>query len=353
MVRRDAKSSQARALVETFMPSGPRHVDAYCRELKSARRLSDFRVALNQAGDADDPADFVDRALTEFRSTGESQHMDFRELLTHTVDYLQTVSDGATGIPTGIPCLDGAIGGLQNGRLVVVAARPSVGKTALTLQISLNAAKNGHPVGICSLEMSAHELGIRALAQSYRINISGLFVADEEATGRAMVGMASNPMTDWPVKFNVDQYSMDDVVNQIRLWHKRDAIELAVVDHIGLIEYRSAKTPNERISHITRTLKKLAKELDIPIIAVSQLNRGNEKDRRWPVLSDLRDSGSIEQDADVCVFIHRGDQDGVNHYALGALKNRQGPAGWINKKIDFMGEYQIFIEIDGRYGDDY
>jgi replicative DNA helicase len=354
-LKQRVRSEQARDILTSFSGNGiAREVSAYCAALARENRENEFNAALNAAsgsnGTPEEKVAAIEMAIERYRATGETSYLSFSELLSQTVDYLETTFDGGTGIKSGIPCLDKQIGGLQKGRLTVVAARPSVGKTALTLQIALHAAKNGSPVGICSLEMSAHELGVRSMAQSYKINVSKLFNADSMAIERVAQAMSTHPMQSWPVFFNVDQYSLADVVNQIRVWKKRDSIELAVVDHIGLVEHRESKTANERIGMITRTLKKLSKELDIPIIAVSQLNRDNTKSARMPILSDLRDSGSIEQDADTCIFIHKED-DGVSDvkYAIGALKNRQGPACWINQQIGFNGEHQLFFEMSDHY----
>jgi replicative DNA helicase len=354
-IKQKVKSDSAKALMTSFSGNVvAREVSAYCALLKRDNRESEFNAVLvaasSSTGDAEQKVTDIEQAIERYRSTGEAKSLNFGELLSQTVDFLERTFDGDVGIKTGIPSLDKQIGGLQKGRLIVVAARPAVGKTCLTLQISLHAAKAGHPVGICSLEMSAHELGVRAMAQSYKINVSHLFNADGLAIERAAQAMSTHPLSSWPVHFNVDQYSLADLVNQIRIWKKRDKIDLAVVDHIGLVEHHESKSANERIGNVTRTLKKLAKELDIPIIAVSQLNRGNTKENRPPILSDLRDSGSVEQDANVCIFIHKDESDMDNAvYAIGALKNREGPSGWINQPIGFNGANQIFYEIDGRY----
>lgn len=357
-LKQKVKTESAKLLLSSFSGNGiAREVSPYCSLLIRENRESEFNsvivAASSSTGTAEEKVTSIEQAIERYRSTGEAKSINFSELLSQTVDFLERTFDGDVGIKTGLPSLDKQIGGLQKGRLIVVAARPACGKTALTLQMALHAAKNGHPVGICSLEMSAHELGVRAMAQSYLINVSHLFNAEGLAIERAAQSMSTHPLASWPVYFNVDQYSLADVVNQIRIWKKRDNIELAVVDHIGLVEHQESKSANERIGNITRTLKKLAKELDIPIIAVSQLNRDNTKTGRPPILSDLRDSGSVEQDANVCIFIHK-DESALNEpmYGIGALKNREGPSGWLQQQIGFNGPNQIFFEIDGRWIED-
>lgn len=330
------------------------NIVSYAKTLNGAARHRRLCCSLDLAKTLPDPLATILNALDAFRSGGETKETTFKDLMLHTVDFLESVNNGMVGIPSGIPSVDERIGGWQAGRLVIVAARPAAGKTALTLQMAMHAALKGFMVGICSLEMSAHELGVRALAHTGRIDISKLFRAEEEALGALGHAMGKMNAIGENLTFNVDQYSLTDVTNQIRVWVKRDKAKMAIVDHIGLVEVPGSSSANERIGMITRELKKLAKELDIPILAVSQLNRENAKAARMPVLSDLRDSGSVEQDADICLFLHRDESNDIPIYRLGLLKNRQGQAGWIATNgnlaaFDFVGRFQEFREITHEY----
>jgi len=329
---------------------------AYAKEMKSEFRRSRLVALIEKAKTDDNPVETLMQAIDIYSCSSETAEMSFKELMSETIDYLDAVNlSGSVGIPSGLSSIDERIGGWQAGRLIVVAARPSVGKTAITMQMALSAAMAGHKVGVMSLEMSAHELGVRTLSHVGRIDISKLFRAEEDALGSLGHAIGKIGDSDSNLVFNLDQYRLDEITNQIRIWVKRNNIELAFVDHIGLVEVPGSKNANERLSQITRTLKKLCKELDIPIVAVSQLNRENTKAARMPVLSDLRDSGSIEQDADICLFLHRDESNiDLPIYRLGLLKNRQGPAGWIANNgnlvgYNFSGKFQEFREISHGY----
>ena len=194
--------------------------------------------------------------------------------------------------------------------------------------------------------MGDAELGIRSISHATQANVSGLYRAEDEALQKMSAGMSHTKLAEWNMHFNTDQYKLGEIANQIRLWVKRDDVKIAFVDHIGLIEVPDAKNTVDRISTVTRAIKKLAKDLDIPIVIVSQLNRGNEKENRKPRLSDLRDSGSIEQDADMVLLMHevRSDHGDYMRHELMMAKNRQGPTGLLNAVVTFDGQRQTFRE---------
>jgi replicative DNA helicase len=227
-----------------------------------------------------------------------------------------------TGVPTGWDELDKLLAGLHRGDLIVLAARPSVGKTAFALNMAVNAAKKGHPVGVFSLEMSAEQLVMRILSSESKVDGQKL------RTGRLSDG-------DWTPLMNamgrLDQCDLqvDDTaalsIMELRAKARRmfrgKSSGLLIVDYLQLMQPQKSRSENRQveIAEISRGLKILAKELDIPVVALSQLSRAVEQraDKR-PMLSDLRESGAIEQDADVVMFIHRdtykrddaGDDDG-------------------------------------------
>lgn len=324
-----------------------RTVEPFCNGLINDNKHEHLKRAIATALEQDEPAKYLQDAIDKFNSVGTNQSLSFQQLISHTVAFIENVSDGETGIQTGLKCIDQRIGGLQKDRIFVIAARTRVGKTALSMQIALHVAASGTGVGICSLEMGAHELGIRSLAHACKSNISGLYRADNVALDLMSQVMSATKLADWPMYFNTEQYMLNEIINQIRVWKKKDNIQLAVVDHIGLVEVKEAKSANERLGLVTRAMKKLSKELHIPIILVSQLNRSNDKENRKPRLSDLRDSGSIEQDADIVLLMHKQtDNLGVYlRHELALPKNRQGATEAINDTdIRFVGETQTFIE---------
>lgn len=332
------ETTHATSSVETF-------VAAMIDDVKQ----HNLKLAIHESLQAQDvDVEQLEKALDEFRSTKQDKSVTFKSALSETMDYLDKASEGETGLLTGIGCIDRQTGGLQEGRILVIAARTGSGKTAITNQICMNVASRKIPVGICSLEMSASELTLRSIAYSCNASLSGLFKADHEALAKMSQGMRAKDIANWPIHFNTDEYRLDKLVNQITVWARRDNIKLAVVDHIGLVEAPDTRSANERISEVTRAMKKLSKRLSIPIILVSQLNRANDKENRAPRLSDLRDSGSIEQDADMVILLHKVmDADG--HYVkheIDIAKNRQGPVGRVAELVTFNGVTQTFIESD-------
>jgi replicative DNA helicase len=258
---------------------------------------------------------------------------------------------GLLGAPTGILCVDQRTGGLRRGKLYIVAARPSLGKSALLNQIAVHAAQRAHPGFVASLEMTDDELGTRAMASAAAVNVTRLsFGADEE---RDRACQAATALMSLPLWVDTDTYDLAGICAQIAHAKRVHGITWAAVDHIGLVETEAFNNRNDQLGVITRTFKKLAKKLDIAIVALSQLNRTVEKDRRWPMLADLRDSGNVEQDADVCLFLHTDalDSESVIPMKFGLLKNRGGRRGWIKKRIDFDGAKQRFIETEFDYED--
>lgn len=270
---------------------------------------------------------------------------------------------GLAGVPTGIALLDDHLGGLQAGELLVVGARPGQGKTALGLGIADHAAHAGHSVLFFSLEMTAKLLGQRAVAMHTGISAHALrrgnlttdqwYRANEAATKLAQLPLT---IDDAP-----NGYTIQGIAAAARRLHAKKPVGLVIVDYLQQILPSAAAARRNRVDEITEIsagLKRLAKLLNVPVIALAQLNRALEaRDNKRPGLSDLRDSGSIEQDADVIIFIHREVEylrrkrpDAGNEAALNAwradvvrfertaelivAKHRQGPATTLTVEFD-------------------
>jgi replicative DNA helicase len=266
------------------------------------------------------------------------------EAIEATQRRIQEGQSAITGIPTGIASLDEKLLGLQPGALVILAARPSVGKTAFALNIATYAAtRHEKRVAIFSLEMPSEQLAMRMLAAEakldfWRVTQGKLQSYDWEkimATGDRL-GSARIWCDDTFVLSPVELRA------KCRKVKREGGLDLVVVDYLQLMNAAGAQSREQEIAIISRSLKSLAKELEVPILALSQLNRGVEKRKgEPPMLSDLRESGAIEQDADVVMFLHRpgDDKDGepaakvdVQEVELHIAKQRQGPTG----KIDLV-----------------
>ena len=224
--------------------------------------------------------------------------------------------DNCTGLTTGYPSLNRITGGLHAGDMIIVAARPSVGKTALAMNIAYKAASHTNkPVAIFSLEMSCEQLMDRLLGIASSVRLSDIktrrFMSDRD---RAKINATINELSQLPI-FIDDTSSiklMDILANSRKLQAEHPDLGLIIVDYLGLVTTESAKggdSRQEEVRKISLALKSLAKELKVPVIAVSQLSRNVEQrgENKRPMLSDLRDSGSIEQDADVVMLLYRED----------------------------------------------
>lgn len=265
-----------------------------------------------------------------------------------TLAFRQRKLRGLAGAPTGIHRIDEDTGGLHGPRLWIVAGRPGLGKTALTLQWVLVAATQGHPVGVISLEMGADEIALRAVANRFRLCATGMALGDAEHHESLKQVAAAGRLSEFkrlPIHLDTDTLTLPGIISRVTEWRRVHKIAFAVVDHIGLIEGAPGafNTRTEQLGQISRSLKNLAKRLGVPIIAVSQLNRSVEKERRRPVLADLRDSGNLEQDADIVLMLHNSD-DGPD-IELGLLKNRAGAKGWLPGAVRFDGRTQRFTVV--------
>lgn len=259
------------------------------------------------------------------------------------------------GIPTGFPALDSMLAGLQRSDLIILAARPSMGKTSLALDIARQTAvKHGTPVGIFSLEMSSQQLVDRMLAAEARVNAwklrTGRIDTDEEFEH---IRGAMERLSTAPIYIDDQAANSALVMRSVARRLKREnGIGLIIVDYLQLMAptgSRQSDSLTQQVTEISRSLKQLAREIDVPVLALSQLSRAVEQRRGRPKLSDLRDSGSIEQDADVVMFIHREDKmnqeaEKTNIAEILIEKHRNGPVGKID--LYFDEKRATFLPID-------
>ena len=271
------------------------------------------------------------------------------------LDHLHKSKDEIRGVHTGFRDLDTMLAGFQKSDLVILAARPSMGKTALALDIARQTATQyGTPVGIFSLEMSSQQLVDRMLAAQSRVNAWKLRTGKLSADGEFdQIRQALDDLSKAPVYID-DQASnnvlkMRSVARRLKSEH---GLGLIIVDYLQLMmpsNARSADSQYQIVTEISRSLKALARELDVPVLALSQLSRAVETRRGRPRLSDLRDSGSIEQDADVVMFIHREDKmndDSARPNIAEVLieKHRNGPIGKV--ELYFDEQRTTFLSVD-------
>ncbi len=340
------------------------NVAEYCRIVKDKAIVRQLINASNNVitrclEGSEDPVALIDLAQSQMIDIAadkvQSGFHRVREIVDKSFGSLDVLFDrgkSVTGVETGFKDLDDMTSGLQPGELIIIAARPSLGKTALALNIAAHAALEGRVVGVFSLEMSKESLLIRLLCSEARINShrlrTGLADHDDwQKMSRALGRLAEAALyIDDTPSLNIMQIR----AKARRLQAERKRLDLLIVDYLQLITgHTRFENRTQEVSYISRSLKGIAKELNAPVLALSQLSRAPEAGKgREPQLSDLRDSGSIEQDADVVVFIHRsapsGDGTGFEEQGviteLNVGKQRNGPTGPI--KLVFLKPYTRF-----------
>lgn len=279
------------------------------------------------------------------------------------IEHLSKQDGAIRGVPTGFPALDNMLSGLHPSDLIILAARPSVGKTSLALDIARNTAvKHGTPVGIFSLEMSSEQLVDRMLSaesyvDSWKLRTGAVKAEDDFAKIRDALETLSKAPIYIDDKPGNNILAMRAVARRLK---RERGIGLIIVDYLQLMTPVGAKSSDsmvQQVTEISRSLKSLARELEVPVLALSQLSRDVEKRGGKPRLSDLRDSGSIEQDADVVMFIHRDDKnntdsDRPNIAEIMIEKHRNGPTGKVD--LYFDDKRTTFMSVDSSsYGGDF
>lgn len=334
------------------------------------RALIDASYEITEAAydEARDTTELLDDAEKKIYAIGNSsaahKFVAIRDLTDgafERIDKLSQKEDGIRGIPTGFPELDNLLGGLHPSDLIILAARPSVGKSSLMLDIARNTAiRHGTSVGIFSLEMSSEQLVDRMLsAESYVDSWKMRTGKVKEAEDFARIRDALETLSKAPIfiddKPGNNILSMRAVARRLKREH---GIGLIIVDYLQLMAPTNTKASDsmvQQVTEISRSLKQLARELEVPVIALSQLSRAVEQRGGKPRLSDLRDSGSIEQDADVVMFIHREDKvnkdsDRPNIAEILIEKHRNGPTG--KAELYFDDKRTTFMSVDkAGYGD--
>lgn len=312
-----------------------------------------------------EPEDLLDDAERKILQLSENKNRgDFSPVgavVEETLDKITKLYEnkaGLTGLPTGFRDLDRMTSGLQPSDLILVAARPSMGKTAFTLNIAQNVGVRQHKtVAFFSLEMSQEQLVQRILCQISHIDSqklrTGQLNSDEEWT---RLTDACDKLYQAPIYIDdTPGISVAEMRSKARRLKSEHGLDLIVVDYLQLMQGRNAESRQQEISEISRSLKALARELKVPLIALSQLSRSVEsrQDKR-PMLSDLRESGALEQDADIVSFLYREDyydKETENQHITEVIlaKHRNGPVGSI--KLYFKGEYTLFLNLDTTHED--
>jgi replicative DNA helicase len=307
----------------------------------------------------------LDAAESKIFSISESRIKDGFEsvgqLLPRTFEEIANFREGhINGVPTGFKELDQVTTGLQKGDLVIVGGRPSMGKTAFCLSIALHAAKANFPTAIFSLEMSKSQLTYRMLCAEARVDMHLLRSGRLPPADHRKLSQHAGPLYEAPLLIDdTPAISVLELKAKARHLKKQKNLALIVVDYLQLMSPSvKMESMQQDVALISRSLKSVAKELDLPVVALSQLSRATvqrgEKDHR-PRLSDLRDSGAIEQDADVVMFVHRDEyyiKDDPNNKGKAEIivaKQRNGPTDTVN--VAFVKQFAKFEDLSLRTDD--
>lgn len=326
--------------------------------------LSSAKIISSSYEQKDDADQLLDEAQAAILEVAEQRIKPGFTLVGHLtqpaldmVDSLRDRKEAVTGIPAGFRDLDALTAGFHRSEFIVIAARPSMGKTALCLNISQHVGiKTDFTVGFFSLEMAKEQLILRLLCAEAQIDLKKVrtgFIGEREFERLKLAAEALSQ-----AHIFVDEsatLSVMEMKAKARRLKMEQGLDLLFIDYIQLMRPGSRfENRTQEMSYISRSLKELAKELQIPVVGISQLSRAPEKGRREPIpqLSDLRESGAIEQDADVVVFIYRPefyrpDEEAIRGIAeVNVAKQRNGPTGKIN--LAFIREYARFADMEFR-----
>jgi replicative DNA helicase len=337
----------------------PGRIESYVNKLHNARFMRNVESAVNQSKDMIDSGDTPIEEMKEsiprimFNAVSLNSISEYGSLKNSVENNMKEIKKGPSadrGIKTKFVDLDRYIIGLKKGKLITIAARPAMGKTAFGMEIIYNIAKQCIPCGVFSLEMEKEDLSYRKLSSMSGVQLHKIQTGILDEKEMVKLKESMDELSTYPV-FIDDSYSNDfeTLVSKIKLMKNRERIEIVMIDHLGLISYKGTTNLNEhlRIKHITTNLKLLSKELQIPIILLCQLNRNVEgRAQKIPFLSDLKESGSIEENSDIVAMLYREgyyEPESPNKDILDIFirKHRQGPVGnikllWTQSNMRFM-----------------
>ena len=316
------------------------------------------------SGDPEDVLEVAEQKIYAVRQGRSSQDMaSIGTVLSGVLENIEQLSaEGGRlpGISSGFSAIDAKLSGLNKSDLILLAARPGMGKTSLALNIALNVGKNsGKTVAMFSLEMSKEQLALRLLSSEALVESNRLLTGELRESDWMKVAEAAGVLSRADIR--LDDNPLLTVSDMNAKCRRLDNLGLVVIDYLQLMSSaggsmkHSGESRQQAVSDISRMLKIMAKELQVPVLCLSQLSRANEKrDDKRPMLSDLRESGAIEQDADIVLFIFREDyyspdSDKRNIAELIVAKNRHGETGKVELK--WMPEFTTFDTLEKRFGE--
>ena len=314
-------------------------------------------------GEARDMLEAAEQKIYAIRRGRSAQDMvHIGQVLSAVLDHLNDLSSGKVGLPglsSGLSAIDEKTHGLNKSDLILLAARPDMGKTSLALNMALHVGKtSGKTVAVFSLEMSREQLVTRLLSSEALISNTKLVTGNLSETDWGRIAVAAGALSQTDIR--IDDNPLLTVADMNAKCRRMENLGLVVIDYLQLMTSAGGKgyageNRQQAVSDISRMLKIMAKELQVPVVCLSQLSRANEKrDDKRPMLSDLRESGAIEQDADIVLFLYRDDyyneaSEKRNIAECIVAKNRHGETGKVELK--WLPEFTSFSTLETRYGD--
>ena len=320
--------------------------------LRSVQESTQSIQRLVDSSHSDDVTSEIEKSLSALLACGggdEGGEVSIKDAVKSSIASMEAAisNDGSLGVPTGFPALNNLTSGLRAGDYWIIAARPSMGKTSLAMNIAEYAAvEKGIPVGILSMEMTAESLATRMISGRARVDASTIRDGRFSAAQIASITTAASPISKAPLFIDQTPSLTDtQILSRARRMKAQHGIKLLIVDYIQLAHARVGNREQRwrEVALISASLKRAAKENDIAVLALSQLSRDVEQAAREPRLSDLRESGSLEQDADVVGLLHRpSPEQDYNFIHLRIAKQRNGCVGWV--ELDFIPSETRFVQ---------
>jgi len=340
------------------------HIDIVCEKSLRRKLIHTAGNIINNSysagGSAQDVADSAGKLIFDALENNSQRGMvHIRDLLLQTHDNLTDIYQNKgklTGAPTGFIELDKELHGLQNSDLILIAARPGMGKTSFALNLASNAALRGNvPVAIFSLEMSGVQLVSRLISSEMLIDSNHLRSGELEDDDWEKIAVSLNTLGNAPIYISdATNITISDIRARCRRLKAEKGLGMIVIDYLQLMSGSRSESRQQEVSDMSRSLKILAKELNVPIVTLSQLSRAPDqrKDDHRPKLSDLRESGAIEQDADIVLFLYRDeiynpDTEQKNIAECIIAKHRNGSTGTV--KMVWAGQYTKFMNLDKQH----
>ena len=287
------------------------------KELSVKRKLQRMAIDLAKMAhenSVDEIVSWVRSTMGNLVATRGTDLVHVADIAKELVEYVKRrrSSRGTlSGVPSGFRDIDGLTDGFQPGDLIIIAGRPGSGKSALAFSIAQEAAKKKNPVGIISLEMGRHAIGIRSLASMSQVSMWSIRKGIVSDSLLADIYSGAKDLSSLPIWFSFSAFDGRSIEKTITSMVEEKDCKLIVVDYLQLVKNRSSHSREREVAEVSNALKRMTGLTNTPIILLSQLNRNPEKEKRKPILADLRESGAIEQDADVIIFLHPGEVEGT------------------------------------------